>query len=156
MAQPAYLEIPEIPGSAKVASQKDMIEVLAFDYTVAIPTDPKDGTPSGTRRHGAMEVTKNFDKASPKLADFLVNGTTIPEATLHWYRTNDAGQWEEYFWHKIENARVTEMKTFMMDVDDPEKASYKHMEQVAFRFDKITWHCEEGQIEATDSWKEQE
>ena len=154
MPLPAYLEIPDIPGSSKVQGRDNWIEVLAFHHEVYMPTDRKDGTATGTRVHKHLQLTKNFDKSSPKLYQYLCQGKVIASATLHWYRINDQGTEEEYFTHKIENARLTAVRPYMPDVDNPANEAYKHMEEVSMRYEKITWTIKEGNIEYADSWEE--
>ena len=56
--------------------------------------------------------------------------------------------------HVIQDARVVSIRPYMPDVDNPAFEQYKHMEEVAFRYEKITWKYLDGNIEWTDSWKE--
>lgn len=154
MPLPAYMEIPDAPGSCKVQGREGQVEVLGFEHKVYMPTDRKDGSATGTRVHNDMVVIKNFDKASPKLYQALCNGKIIPEATLHWYQINDQGVEEEYFTHKLQNCRVTFIEPYMPDVDNPTNEQYKHMERIGFRYEKVTWTCTDGNVEFTDSWIE--
>lgn len=154
MPLPAYMQIPDIPGSSKVQGREDQIEILGFKHDVYMPTDRKDGTATGTRVHKDLVVVKNFDKSSPKLFQYLCNGKVIKEATIHWYRVNDDGQEEEYFTHKLEKARITSIRPYMPDVDNPANEHYKHMEEISLRYEKITWTFKDGNIEFMDSWIE--
>lgn len=154
MPLPASLEIGEIPGSCKVQGREDQMEVLGFRHNVYMPTDRKDGSATGTRVHEDFVVVKNYDKGSPKLYEYLCNGKKIGSATLHWYEIDDTGMEKEYFTHELTNARVTAIKPYMPDVDDPNKEQYKHMEEVWFRYEKIKWLFVDGNIEYTDSWTE--
>jgi type VI secretion system secreted protein Hcp len=154
MPLPAYLEIADIPGSSKVQGRENWIEVLGFSHEVYMPTDRKDGTAAGTRVHKGLTVVKNFDKASPKLYQFLCNGKVIGNAKLHWYRINDDGTEEEYFTHTLTGARIISVRPYMPDVDNPANEQYKHMEEVAFRYEKIEWNFKDGNIMFSDSWTE--
>jgi type VI secretion system secreted protein Hcp len=154
MPLPAYLDIPDIPGSSKIQGREGWIEVLGFNHEVYMPTDRKDGSATGTRVHKDLVVIKNFDKASPKLYQYLSNGKIIPSATLHWFEINEQGTEQEYYTHLLENARVTSIRPYMPDVDNPSMEQYKHMEEVAFRYEKITWTFKDGNVEFTDSWFE--
>lgn len=154
MPIPAYFEIGEIPGSSKVSGREGWIEVLGSNHHLYMPTDRKDGSATGTRVHKDFIVIKNFDKASPKLMQFLCNGKVIASATLHWYMIDDQGQEKEYFTHKLQNARIASIRSYMPDVDNPANEQYKHMEEVALRYEKITWTFKDGNIEFTDSWNE--
>lgn len=154
MPLPAYLEIGEIPGSCKVQGRENHMEILGFRHEVYMPVDRKDGSASGTRVHKDLIVIKNFDKGSPKLYQYLCNGKIIASATLKWYEIDPSGQEKMYFTHKLENARVTAVRPYMPDVDNPNNEQYKHMEEVAFRYEKITWTFCDGNVEFTDSWVE--
>jgi type VI secretion system secreted protein Hcp len=67
---------------------------------------------------------------------------------------DEQGQEKEYFTHKLANARVASIRSYMPDVDNPANENYKHMEEVSFRYEKITWTFKDGNVEYTDSWIE--
>jgi type VI secretion system secreted protein Hcp len=127
MPIPASLKIPDIPGGSKIQGREDEIEVVGFRHEVYMPTDRKDGSATGTRVHQDFVLVKNFDKASPKLHEYLCNGKVIPSATMRWH---------------------------MPDVDNPSNEQYKHMEEVSMRYEKIKWLFTDGNIEYEDSWIE--
>ncbi|MEM7351090.1 MAG: Hcp family type VI secretion system effector [Acidobacteriota bacterium] len=154
MPLPSYMDIPDIPGSCKVQGREDTIEVLGFNHEVYMPTDRKDGSATGTRVHKNLVAVKNYDKASPLLYQYLCNGKIIPMVTLKWYQINEDGLEEEYYNHVLENARITSIRPYMPDVDNPANEQYKHMEEVSFRYERITWRFFDGNIEYTDSWFE--
>lgn len=154
MPLPAYMNIPDIPGSSKVQGRENHIEVLGFNHEVYMPTDRKDGSAAGTRVHKDLVLVKNYDKASPKLYQYLCNGKIISTATLHWYRIDEQGSEKEYFKHQLENARITSIRPYMPDVDNPANEQYKHMEEISFRYEKITWTFLDGNVEFSDSWVE--
>lgn len=154
MPLPAYMNIPDIPGSSKVQGRENQIEVLGFNHEVYMPTDRKDGSASGTRVHKDLVLVKNYDKASPKLYQYLCNGKIISSATLTWYRIDEQGAEKEYFKHQLENARITSIRPYMPDVDNPSNEQYKHMEEVSLRYEKITWTFLDGNVEFSDSWVE--
>ena len=154
MPLPAYMNIPDIPGSCRVEGRENNIEVLGFNHEVYMPTDRKDGSATGTRVHKELVLVKNFDKSSPLLYQYLCNGKVIPSATLRWFQINEMGIEEEYYNHVLENSRVTSIRPYMPDVDNPANEQYKHMEEVAFRYERLTWRFLDGNVEYTDSWFE--
>lgn len=154
MPLPSYMDIPDIPGSCKVEGRENNIEVLGFNHEVYMPTDRKDGSATGTRVHNNLVVVKNFDKASPLLYQYLCNGKIIGSATLRWFQINEQGVEEEYYQHRLENARITSIRPYMPDVDNPANEQYKHMEEISFRYEKMTWAFLDGNVEFTDSWFE--
>jgi type VI secretion system secreted protein Hcp len=154
MPLPAYFEISEIPGSCKVSGRENNMEILGFRHEVYMPMDRKDGSDTGTRVHKDLVVVKNFDKASPKLYQYLCNGKIIGSATLKWYMIDANGVETMYFKHTLSNSRITAVRPYMPDVDNPSNENYKHMEEVAFRYEKITWTFVDGNVEFSDSWIE--
>jgi len=154
MPLPAYMHIADIPGSCKIEGRVNWIEVLGFNHEVYMPTDRKDGSATGTRIHKDFVLVKNFDKASPKLYQYLSTGKIVPTAKLTWYKIDDQGVEKAYFEHELKTARVTSIRPYMPDVDNPTNEQYKHMEEVSFRYEKITWRFLDGNVEWTDSWNE--
>ncbi|MEK7275371.1 MAG: type VI secretion system tube protein TssD [Candidatus Desantisbacteria bacterium] len=155
MPLPAYMDLgSEIPGSVEIQGRENQVEILGFNHRVYMPTDVKDGTAAGTRKHESLVILKNFDKSSPKLYEYLCNGKKIPQIVIHWYMIDANGQETEYFTHKMQNARVVSMKPWMPNVDDKSMETYKHMEEVEVRYEKITWTFVKGNIEFVDSWLE--
>lgn len=155
MPIPAYMKISDFPGSVEVQGREDTVEVLGFDHTVHIPVDVKTGKSVGNRVHGEFIVTKNFDKASPKLYNFMCDGKKIPEVVLTWYeRDEESGEEKEYYKHTMENAKIVKIEALMDDVDDKSKEHYNHREKVSFQYEKMTWAYLDGNVEYSDSWLE--
>ena len=154
MPIPAYANFNDFPGSCQVSGREDMCEIVEFHHHTYIPVDVKDSTATATRRHDQVTVVKVFDKASPKLYECVWNGKVIPKVEIHWYAIDNLGQETEYFTHTFENVRIVSVKPHMPNVDDPQFERYKHMEEVGFRYEKITVAFVDGNIEASDSWLE--
>ena len=154
MAMTCYLRIEGIEGSAYVEGREGCMEIVKIEHSLHIPTDRKSGTISGARVHSPFIVTKNIDKASSTLHEYLCKAKVIPKAVIEWYQPHPDGFDELYYTHTLENARVVGLTTILPDVDDPDTEDYKHREKVAFQYEKITWLVKDGNIEASDSWKE--
>ena len=159
MPIPAYMWIKdengsEIKGSVDVAGREGSIEVIEFNHEVRIPTDPDTGKLTGTRKHESLTVVKSFDAASPYLYKAVCEGQTFKEVELKWYRIDDTGSETEYFNHKLEGVKVCSVKPVMNNVKLAEYERLVHMEQIQLRYQKITWTYVDGNLEASDSWKE--
>jgi len=154
MPIPASLKIDDIPGGSEIEGRTDEMEILGFRHEVYMPTDRKDGSATGTRVHQDFVLVKNFDKASPKLYEYLCNGKIIPEAKLRWFMIDENGAETEYFTHTLTNARITSIRPHMPDVDNPSNAQYKHMEEVSLRYEKIGWEHVPSSVMSEDSWIE--
>ncbi|MBN1550308.1 Hcp family type VI secretion system effector [bacterium] len=154
MGMVAYLKLDGIPGSVEVTGREETVEVIAFNHSVHLPVNELDGSITGNRRHGALEIVKVFDKASPLLYEALVNGKEIAEVALSWYRIDTAtGAEENYFEHKMEMVRVVSIEPFMLNCH--QHPDMQHMERVRFKYRKITWTWLPDNIEKSDSWTEE-
>jgi type VI secretion system secreted protein Hcp len=154
MPVPAYMFIAEAPGSVKVKGREDSIEVIAFHHEVLIPTDPHTGKLAGVRRHEPLVITKAFDKSSPYLYQFCVTGKTLGKVEIKWYEIDPTGKEVEYFNHLLEKVKIVSVKPFMPNTKDPAFDRLVHMEEVSFRYEKITWTFVDGTIQYADSWEE--
>ncbi len=159
MPIPAYMWIKdengtEIKGSVDVAGREGSIEVLEFHHEVRIPTDPDTGKLTGTRKHEAMTFVKAYDAASPNLYKAVCEGQTFSEVELKWFRIDETGSEKEYFNHKLEGVKVCSVKPLMHNVKHKDYERFVHMEEVSFRYQKITWTYLEGNLQASDAWKE--
>ncbi len=159
MAIPAYMWLTddqgnEVHGSVTVTGREGTIEVLAFEHELRIPTDGDTGELTGTRKHEPFVITKSYDAASPYLYKACSTGQTLQKLVLSWFKIDETGTEVEYFRHTLEGVKVTSVGPRMENVKDSDKERYPHLEQVAIRYQKITWTYLDGNIEFSDSWAE--
>jgi type VI secretion system secreted protein Hcp len=140
-------------GNVYQEGHENEILVQAFDHILQVPTDVQSGQPTGQRRHGAMVVTKVFDKSSPLLYTALATGEKLNKCVLKWYRTSVAGTQEHYFTTELEDAIVTSIKAKMDNCQDPAKAHFTHLEEVSFTYRRITWTHEASGTSGADDWR---
>lgn len=157
MPMPCYLTVSgqnqgKIEGSTKVQGHEGKILVQAVDHTIEIPKNPQTGQPSGKRQHGAMSVTKEIDKSSPKLYQALTSGEQLTQVLLEFYRISPKGLEEKYYTAELSNAVLTHMKSWTPNALDPGNRQMGHMEDLAFSYEKIVWTYVPDGIEAEDSW----
>ncbi|AET90708.1 hcp protein [Burkholderia sp. YI23] len=141
-----------VEGSNKVQGHEGKILVQAVDHTIEIPKSPQTGLPTGKRVHGAMTITKEIDKSSPKLFQALTSGEQMKDVSLEFYRVSPKGTEEKYYTVKLSNAILTNMKSWTPNALDPNNKQIGHMEDLAFTYEKISWTYEPDGIEAEDSW----
>ncbi|WP_105589351.1 Hcp family type VI secretion system effector [Cronobacter sakazakii] len=96
MAIPAYLWLKDdgsadIKGSVDVRDREGSIEITGFSHNLSIPTDGMTGKLTGTRKHSAVLIQKEFDSTSPYLYKAVATGQTLKSAEFKWYKINDAG-----------------------------------------------------------------
>lgn len=159
MPIPAYMWLKDdagnaIDGSVDVAGREKSVEVLAFDHEVRIPTDPDTGRLTGTRKHEALKVVKAVDASSPYLYKAVCEGQTFSTVEIKWYRIDDTGSETEYFNHVLQGVKICSVRPIMYNVKDPSKERFDHLEEVQMRYQKIVWTYTDGNLQASDAWKE--
>jgi type VI secretion system secreted protein Hcp len=159
MPIPAYLWMKdetgaEVKGSVEVAGREGSVEVLEFHHEVRIPTDPDSGKLTGTRKHESLTFVKAFDASSPYLYKAVCEGQTFQSVEIKWFRIDETGSEVEYFNHKLEDVKVCSVKPIMHNVKHKDYERFVHMEEVSMRYAKIVWTYLDGNLQASDSWKE--
>jgi len=142
----------KIEGSCEMDGRKGTILVHAFSHEMHIPRDTHTGLPSGKRVHHPLTITKEWDKASPKLKKAWADGERFSDVTIKWYRIDPSGKEEHYYTHKLEDAIIVDIKPYMPNTMDKHLEHYGHMEEISFTYRKITWRWEPDGIESSDSW----
>jgi type VI secretion system secreted protein Hcp len=167
MPTPAYLSIVgetqgamtsgaftgESVGNIYQEGHEDEILVQAFSHECSVPTDVQSGQPTGQRVHKPMTITKIFDKSSPLLYVALSTGERLSACRLKWYRTSAAGVQEHYFTIALEDAVVTNIRSYMPNCQDPSQAHFTHLEDVSFTYRKIIWTHEVAGTSGEDDWR---
>ena len=158
MGIPVYMFLQDdrgsiIKGGVDIRGREHSVEVLGLHHSVHIPTDSNNGKFTGDRQHLPCLIEKEVDSSSPYLYRALSTGQNLKRIELKYYRINDAGQEVEYFNTLLENAKLVNLMPVMLDVKNPTKEKFNHMEIAEFRYEKITWRYLDGNIQHTDEWK---
>ena len=138
-------------GNLTKSGHEDEILVWSWNSGVEQPTDKASGGASGTRVHDAVKITKMFDKASPLLYLALCTGEKLPKVEVKFYRVEGATE-THYFTITLEDATVTEIKSWMPNFQDKTQAHLQQMEDISFRYTKIIWENIAGKTSAEDDW----
>lgn len=159
MAIPVYLWLMDdngktIKGSVDVRGREGSIEVSELMHSIELPTDTLTGKITAKCLHSSFSFMKEIDSSSPCLYKSLSTGQTLKSAVFKFYRINSNGQEEEYFRTSLENIKVTEVDSLMMDVKKHQWARHNHAEFIDFSYKKITWHYLDGNVIYSDSWNE--
>ena len=141
-----------IDGSCMIKGHENTMLIQAVEHMIEIPKSPQTGLPTGKRVHGALTLTKELDKASPKLFQALTSGEQLSEVKLSYYRISPAGKEELYYTTVLKDAIITHARTFVPNCLIAANKTMGHMEAIAFTYQTIidTW-TPDG-IEAEDSW----
>lgn len=132
---------------------EDEAIVQSFEHDISLPRDPQTGQPTGQRVHKPFKVVKVFDKSSPLLFNALTSGEKLPKVELKYYRTSEQGQQEHYFTITMEDAIITDIRTWMPHAQDPREAHLTHVEEVEFTYRKITKTHEIASTSGSDDWR---
>jgi len=153
MPNPSYAYFKDIEGSCDQAGREGSVTILEMSHVVEIPVDVKDATATGTRRHGAIKLVANIDKATPLLMQCVCESKAIPTVKIEFWRTNNEGLEENYYNVELEAVRIVKAETWFPNVDDAKTTTYKDMMTYELRYDKITWTYTDGTLSYEDQWK---
>ena len=137
MAFDAFMKIDGIPGESTDSKYKDWISVLSYSHSI---TQTGSGArhdagaaSAGRADHGPFTVTKNLDKASPKLAAAVSSGEHIPTITIALNRaTKDKQKFMEITLSDV-------LVTSYAPSAEPAGSSALPSETVGFSYGKIAW-----------------
>ncbi len=157
MAIPGYLWMTDeqgnqIKSTVKINGREGSAEIIDFRHEIRIPSDLDTGKLTGTRKHEALKIVKEFCSASPILAKACCDGKTLKQVKISWYHINNSGSEEEYFRHTLEDVKVVSTKPIVHDVKAKDKEKYGHLEEIAFRYKTIKWEYLDGNISTQDTW----
>lgn len=139
-------------GTKSKSSKEDYIQIQEFKSRIETPTDSQSGQTSGQRVHYGIEFTKEVDKSSPMLMQALATGETISSCEVQWFRTSSSGEQEHYYTTKYEDGTITAVNKDMPNAQNPDNASYGHLEHVKMTYKKITETHEKAGTSGSDSW----
>jgi type VI secretion system secreted protein Hcp len=152
----AYIKFDGIEGEAKDKDHDQWSDIHTFRQSAS---KPGGGATGATRRRGDtilddIIVTKELDKASPKIAEAVCKGKVFPKVEIHLTASyTDAGR-VTYYAYELTNAQVTGYH-----INGSGQSEAVPTEDIAINFEeiKVTYTetdetgSEKGQIEY--SWK---
>lgn len=142
---PIYASLEGIPGGVDVAGREGTVEVRELTHKVYLPTDADNGSIIGTRKHNSLVIRKRMDKSSPLLFQKVCTGETIPKVELTYYEITDEGE-------EKPSQRITLTKVKIADYHLANTNILGWTEDVALRYERITFEHFEGNIQHTDQW----
>lgn len=144
----------DIQGSCEIEGREGTILVQAFDHVVELPNDER-GMVVGRRVHRPLTITKEIDRSTPLMYQALCNHDILPEVTLDWYRVDETGTQELYFQIRMRNALVSKIRPWVPNVLDENFSGFRHMEDISFSYESISWSWVLDGIEYEDRWADQ-
>jgi type VI secretion system Hcp family effector len=126
------VNIKDTPGESKIAGYVDQIVCVSFLLQAESPRDPATGRATGGTVQSPLQITKEWDKASLKLAQMLV--TQAPFGLDLTCVQAIGPNLFEPFRLKLTNARVMEYQHGTND-----GGSQLPVEQVRFSYDAVEY-----------------
>ena len=132
-----FLKIDGVDGESTDDKHLGWIEVLAYSHGVSQPS--AGSVSSGGTRYADradlqdFSIVKTLDKASPKLALYVCNGTHINEVVLELCRATD--EKHRYMQYRLSDVMVTVVRPSAGTV----AGQVLPLEEVTFNYGKIEW-----------------
>jgi type VI secretion system secreted protein Hcp len=167
MPTPAYIKIEgetqglitqgastsESLGLTKRGHEDEAI-IYELNHKIKRPSDSDSGIITGPPIHGPLTIKKEIDKSSPLLYNALTSGERLTKCEISCYRTNENGEDEHYFSIILEAASIIDITSNLPNCKDPNLKQLTHMEEVSFRYRKITWSHEVSGTTGMHDWEE--
>ncbi|ENQ3036369.1 type VI secretion system tube protein Hcp [Salmonella enterica subsp. enterica serovar Newport] len=155
MSLPAYLFLydengVQIKGSCTALGREGAIEVMNTQHGITLPTDPHTGSMTGTRQHEPVIMSKEVDKSSPYLFDFVCSCKRLKTAIIRFYAINDAGV--EFEIYNITLDSVVISSVVFNHAYIPGSTTPNMTEVVKLRYRGIAWNYLLGNIKKEDYW----
>jgi type VI secretion system secreted protein Hcp len=142
----------KIEGSCEMEGRVGSLIGFWFLHQVKIPHNPLDGHPIARPDHYPLKIIIGHDQCSPKLHQALCTGERMKYVQIEWYRVNKYGYEELYFTHRLEDAVITRIESFMPNTISPYTADIPYMEKISFSYKYIRWTYIPDGIEAEDPY----
>ena len=158
MALNAYLKAKgqksgDLHGSVTQKGRENSIMVIAWSHEIISPRDPATGLPTGKRMHKPFIIVKEVDKATPLLYNVLVNNENVTTWEMQCWRPSATGAEVQFYTVKLVNANIASIHARMENNKHPDLMKYAEYEEIAFTYQKIEWHWNDGGIQAVDDWE---
>jgi type VI secretion system secreted protein Hcp len=150
-----------VKGSVTQKGREDTSLCTWYQAGFETPTDDLTGQFSGKRRHKALRIRKEIDKASPIIYQMGVNNEILTEVTLLFWRVGHSkvggtGQETQYYTIKLTNAAIQSVQQYTPDHAAGEQGQQRstwEYEEIAFTYQAIDVTWMEGGITAHDDWE---
>jgi type VI secretion system Hcp family effector len=132
---------------------------ISFKHEIDAPKDAAHGQASGMRRHGEVEIVKEFGPCTPMFMQALVQNETLSEVVLEFEKTVE-GKLEVYYTVTLKEAQVSKIQystggdDSAQSVKGSAKTDTHELERISFTYSEITIAHIQGSTEATDRWSD--
>jgi type VI secretion system secreted protein Hcp len=128
----AYIKFDGVDGEAQDRDHRGWSDLISFSQGQRVPTDASTGRATGRVVFEGIVITKELDKASPKLAEAVARAQIFPTVVIHWARLVADGTAQTYYSYELKNVRVTSYSVGGSTQSDPVP-----METLSLNFEEI-------------------
>jgi len=158
VALAAYLSIIDehgqpVRGDVQIAGRLGTIEVISHRNSVFIDTDPDTHVFRSRRYHSPFIILTELGSHTPYFFDAVKNGRCWQQATIDTYHMDKLGNEYLSYQVKLEQVRVGNTSTAVMDVKDKLTRGMPEMNYAYLVYEKITRLWLNGNIESIDDVK---
>lgn len=144
-----FIEGPDGPLEGPRENGSSLI--YEFDQELYLPFDLETNKVQGSRRLKPISITKDIDKLTPTIAQYLCSGTTLPKVIIVLYKIKpDSSSEVPYFNFTLENARIVQVNTLMPTTKKKENENIGHLEKIKFMGTTFTWNFEPSDEEGKE------
>jgi type VI secretion system secreted protein Hcp len=106
-AAAAYIKFDGVDGEAQDREHESWSNLVSFSQGQFVHTEGATGRARGRVVFEDIVVTKQLDKASPKLAEAVARGQVFPTVGIHWTRVAPGAAAQTYYTYELKNVQVT-------------------------------------------------
>ncbi len=139
-----FLKVDGIDGESQDSKHKNEIQAISYESQVKNPSSVGTGGGGGTGRsvHDDFVITKNVDKASPKLFETCATGK--PVGTVKFTGRKAGGDQQEFLIVTMSDVLISSVRPSLMG-----RGEHLPQEQVSFNYSKIEWEYKEQKPDGT-------
>ena len=135
-----FMKIDGIPGSSMQNNRADWCDVRGFSHDLEYPFDMRENKGRGEPVHGALCITKEIDKASPKLLEALAKKKMVNSVEIEFERDKPGeGSTEVYYSIKLTDCRIVKARPHMPTPAEKDADTPPHLEEIGFAYRQIDW-----------------
>lgn len=133
MPYDAFLKLEGVPGESTREGFEEQIEVESLNFGVNNPTSsgPGAGRGAGKASISPISISKQVDKASPKLFDACTHGKHFPTAEITFHRSG-GDEAVDYLVYKLEKVYVSDYQ-----INGTSGMEDRPREQISLDFGKV-------------------
>lgn len=141
-----------IEGDVDQKEREGTILGYAFDHAITLAgqaaMNAAHSVASGSPAHRPVVFVKHVDKSSPLLWQAMCNRQKLPKVTFDFWHRNDNGDLEVVYSVALENARIQQIESRLVDAGAAKGSGGTMREVVSLAYQAIEWEHKTEKISA--------